>query len=94
MRESGNWKGQSKLSKRGSGLLRKMLYMAAVSSLHIVNSPFRTYYNAMVARGLKGRKALMAVMRKMVAVAYSLLKNEKAVYDPSKVLGRPSRICE
>ena len=31
----------------------------------------------------------MAVMRKMVAVAYSLLKNKDAKYDPSKVWAAP-----
>jgi transposase len=89
VRESGAWKGQTKLSKRGSGLLRKLLYMTAVSCLRRKDSPFRAYYEAMVARGLRGRKALMAVMRKMVAVAYSLLKNKNAKYDPAKVWAAP-----
>jgi transposase len=90
VRESGMWKGKAKLSKRGSGLLRKMLYMAAVSCLRRKDSPFRAYYEALVARGLKGRKALVAVMRKMVGVAYSLLKNKDAKYDPSKVWANPA----
>jgi transposase len=89
VRESGAWKGQAKISKHGSGLLRKLLYMAAVSCLRRKDSPFRTYYEAMVARGLRGRKAFMAVMRKMVAVAYSLLKNKAAKYDPGKVWAAP-----
>jgi transposase len=90
VRESGAWKGQPKLSKRGSGLLRKLLYMTAVSCLRRKDSPFRAYYEAMVVRGLRGRKALMAVMRKMVAVAYNLLKNKDAKYDPSKVWAAPA----
>ena len=33
IKESGLWKGKAKLSKRGSGLLRRMLYMAALRSI-------------------------------------------------------------
>ncbi len=58
--------------------------MAAVACLRRKDSPLGAYYEALVKRGLKGRKALMAVMRKMVAVAYSLLKNG-STYDPNKV---------
>jgi transposase len=89
VRQSGAWKGQTKLSKRGNGLLRKLLYMTAVCCLRRKDSPFRAYYEAMVKRGLRGRKALMAVMRKMVATAYSLLKNKDAIYDPAKVWAAP-----
>jgi len=33
---------------------------------------------------MKGRQALIAVMRKMLAVAYRLLKTQE-MYDPTKV---------
>ena len=33
VRQSGQWKGQVKLSKRGSGLLRHVLYLAALRSI-------------------------------------------------------------
>jgi transposase len=33
IKESGLWKGKAKLSKRGSGLVRRMLYMAALRSI-------------------------------------------------------------
>lgn len=48
----------------------------------------KDYYQAMAARGLKGRKALMAVMRKMLVVAFRLLKSG-GQYDPSKVWAEP-----
>ena len=38
IKESGLWKGQAKLSKRGSGLLRQVLYLAALRSLHVQGS--------------------------------------------------------
>ena len=84
VKESGKWKGQTKLSKRGSGRLRRILYMAAVRSLSHKDSAFATYYQRLRARGMKGRQALMAVMRKMLAVAYRLLKTQQ-MYDPTKV---------
>jgi transposase len=84
IKESGLWKGRAKLSKRGSGLLRRMLYLAALRSLQLEHSPFRAYYQRLVERGLKKGSALMAVMRKMLAIAAHLLKTGEE-YDPLKV---------
>jgi len=87
IKESGLWKGKAKLSKHGSGLLRRMLYLAALRSIHLEDSAFGAYYQRLVARGLKKGSALMAVMRKMLAVAAHLLMHEEEEYDPSKVCG-------
>jgi transposase len=84
VRQSGKWKGQLKLSKRGSGRVRRVLYMAAMRSITLPDSPFGAYYRRLVARGLKARDALMAVMRKMLIVAYHLLLTNET-YDPAKV---------
>ena len=76
VRESGKWKGQRKLSKRGSGALRRCLFLAALGSLRTrTGSAFGAYYRALEARGLRGYRALVAVMRKMLVVAYHLLKS-------------------
>jgi hypothetical protein len=64
---------------------RRMLYLAAVRSIHLESSAFGAYYHRLVARGLKKGSALMAVMRKMLAVAAHLLRHEEESYDPSKV---------
>jgi transposase len=85
VRDSGKCKGERKISKRGSGALRRSLYMAALGCLKSTqSSAFGAYYRALAARGLKGRRALMAVMRKMLVVAYHLLKSGDQ-YDPMKV---------
>ena len=85
VRESGKWQGRRKLSKRGSGALRRCLFLAALGSLRTRSaSAFGAYYRALEARGLRGYRALMAVMRKMLVVAYHLLKSGEQ-YDPSKV---------
>ncbi len=92
IKESGLWKGKAKLSKHGSGLLRRMLYLAALRSIHLEGSAFGAYYRRLVERGLKKGSALMAVMRKLLAVAAPLLMHEKEEYDPSKVCaGAPVR---
>jgi transposase len=84
VKESGKWQGQTKLSKRGSGRLRRILYLAAVRSIRLQGSAFGAYYHRLIARGMKTCDALMAVMRKMLIVAYRLLKTEEA-YDPTRV---------
>jgi transposase len=84
VRDSGKWKGYRKLSKRGSGRLRRALYMAALRSLTLEDSAFRSYYEHLVSRGLKKMSALMAVMRKMLLVAYHLLATGER-YDGAKV---------
>lgn len=84
VKESGKWKGQVKLSKRGSGRLRRMLYLAAVRCIRLEGSAFGAYYHRLVARGMKGREAMIAVMRKMLTVAYRLLKTGE-MYDSTKV---------
>ncbi len=84
VKESGKWKGQAKLSKRGSGRLRRILYLAAVRCTRRADSAFGAYYHRLLARGMKARDALMAVMRKMLIVAYRLLKTEE-LYDATKV---------
>jgi len=87
IKESGLWKGKAKLSKRGSGLLRRVLYMTALRCIHREDSAFGVYYQRLVARGLKKGSALMAVMRKLLAVAAHLLMHEGEEYDPNKVCG-------
>jgi transposase len=90
VRDSGKCKGERTISKRGSGALRRSLYLAALGWLKSTkSSAFGASSRALAARGLKGRRALMAVMRKMLVVASHLLKSGEQ-YDPMKVwAGRP-----
>src|SRR5260370_10771055 len=48
---------------------------------------FGAYYHHLVARGLQRRTAMMVVMRKMLAVAYRLLKTQH-MYDLSKAFAQ------
>ena len=84
VKQSGKYKGETKLSKRGSGRIRRVLYLAAMRSIRLPGSAFGAYYRRLVARGMKKREALVAVMRKMLIVVYRLLRTQEA-YDPTKV---------
>jgi transposase len=90
VKQSGKWKGQAKLSKRGSGRLRRILYLAVVRCIRLPGSAFGASYHRLVTRGLKKRDAMMAVMRKMLIVAYRLLRTGET-YDPTKVGAGPKR---
>ncbi len=87
VKESGKWKGQTKLSKRGSGRLRRSLYLAALRSIRLPDSPFGIYYHRLVDRGMKKGMAVVAVMRKLLIVAAHLILTEQ-VYEPGKVAAK------
>src|SRR5919202_1860106 len=53
VRESGKYKGQRKLSKRGSGELRRTLYLAAMRCVRRTESAFGAYYQARGARAAR-----------------------------------------
>src|SRR5260221_8965564 len=77
VKQSGKWKGQTKLSKHGSGRVRRILYLAALRSIHLQASPFGAYYQRLVARGMKKGMAVVAVMRKLLIVAVHLIQTEE-----------------
>ena len=58
--------------------------MTAVRCVRLKDSAFGVYYHRLLDRGMKARAALVAVMRKMLIVAYRLLRTEET-YDPTKV---------
>jgi transposase len=87
VKQSGKWKGQTKLTKRGSGRLRRILYLAALRSIRLPTSPFGIYYHRLVHRGMKKGMAVVAVMRKLLIVAAHLIQTQEG-YDASKVGGR------
>lgn len=71
------------LSKQGDARLRAVLYMAAVvASRH--NAELRTIYQRLLARGKCKMSALGALMRRLVHLAYGVLKHHTA-YNPNLV---------
>jgi len=73
--------GKARINKRGSRRLRKALYMPAmVAAQH--NPIIKKFYERLLAKGKKPICALVACMRKLLHIAYGVLKHKK-VFDPN-----------
>ena len=60
----------------GRATVRSALYMAAVSAARF-NPALKTFYNRLIARGKKAKVALTAVMRKLVILANTLVRESR-----------------
>lgn len=84
VRESGKWKGQSRLSKIGHALLRAKLYMPAMTAARY-NPPVRALVERLVARGKPRMLALGAAMRKLLHIAWGVIHSGTR-FDPKIAL--------
>jgi len=76
---SGDYRGKTKISKRGNVHLRTATYMPTVTVIGKKLEPFYSFYCRLVKRngGIK-KKAMVAVQRKLLVLVYTLWKkNEK-----------------
>lgn len=73
-RDSGRYKGKRYI-QGGRGIIRKALYMAAISSLRW-NKPLANFYQRLRSRGKPAKVAITAVMRKLLLVLNSLMKRQ------------------
>jgi transposase len=80
-RQSGSSvRGRTRLSKIGNARLRRALYFPAITALRC--SPFfQEWAEGLQKRGKSKMSVICAVMRKLVHVAYGVLKHGKA-FDP------------
>jgi transposase len=72
---SGKHKGQRRISKRGRSLMRKLLFFAAINvvkSNGIMHEP----YQQMLDRGMPKMKALTAISRKLLRIAFALARDD------------------
>lgn len=81
-KESGtSVKGKARISKRGNRYLRKALHLPALTAINH-NDRMKAVFVRLVSRhGIK-MKAVVAIQRKMLELAYIMWKNE-TVYDPA-----------
>lgn len=82
-RESGTYKGETKISKKGRSRFRKVLGQAAFALVH-GNGPFAAYFERKRAEGMNYWKTMVATMRKLCKVLYGLAASGGA-YDPARV---------
>jgi transposase len=81
LRQSGQWAGQTRLSKTGDPMLRKALYMPMLSALSF-NPAIRAFCQRLKANGKPGKSYVCAAMRKLIHIAFAILKSGKP-FDPN-----------
>lgn len=81
VRESGRWKGKTKMSKRGSGDLRHNLYNLA-TSIKLHTPYFKQVYDKQVLKGKCHRVAMSHVVRKIIDIMIGMHGNGTK-YEPS-----------
>ena len=86
LQESGKYKGHVRISRMGSARLRAGLYMPGVSSLSH-NQAIRELAERMRAKGKAGKQIVCAAMRKLLCIAYGVLKSGKP-FDPTLAIAR------
>jgi transposase len=79
--ESGTLRGRARLSKIGPGRVRKALYFPAVAALRW-NPTIRVVRARLAAAGKPPMVIIGAVMRKLIHIAYGVLKSGRA-YEPT-----------
>lgn len=84
--ESGMWKGKSRLSKVGHAELRCALYMPTLAaSRH--NTVVKALMDRLAARGKSGKEQVCAGMRKLLQLAYGVVKSGQ-IFDAAIPLAR------
>ena len=74
--QSGSSVNRTRLSKMGNARLRKSLYMPALVAVRF-NPRMMAFYTKLLAKGKPKKVALVAVMRKLLVLAYGVLKSGK-----------------
>jgi transposase len=75
VRQSGKWRGKSKIGG-GRATCRRVLFTSALSATR-PSSPFRPYYERLIAAGKPKMVALVAVARKLLTIANAILRDKK-----------------
>ena len=79
--QSGRLRGRTRIAKTGNSRLRKALYFPAMSSVRC-NPLTAALYQRLIAAGKPKMVALIAVMRKLLILAYGVLKSRQP-FDPA-----------
>ncbi|WP_243677181.1 transposase [Sodalis glossinidius] len=86
LQESGLWKGKSRISKVGNAMIRKALYMPALTVM-CYNPAIIALKERMNARNKSGKVVVCAAMKKLLQQAYGVLKSGQ-VFDAGICLAR------
>jgi transposase len=75
LRESGRFKGKSKLTKQGEPELRRLLYCASRPATS--HSRFADYHQRMIDKGMSKIAARVALARKLARIAFTLMNRKE-----------------
>lgn len=75
LKESGNWKGKSKISKKGNSHIRRALFMPSLSSIKHAET-YKNIYNNLYENKKNGLIAGTAIQRKLLCLMYTLWTND------------------
>jgi transposase len=81
--DSGQHRGKRRLSKRGPGELRRLLFLAAMSATK--TKTWRPLYEHYRAKGLSGTAALVVLARRIARTAWSIY-TYKTEFDPARLM--------
>lgn len=77
---SGKHRGKLRISKRGRPLMRRLLYLAALSTVR-KGGAMHEWYQRALGRGMIKMKALVAVSRKLLRIIFALVRDHSVYVD-------------
>jgi transposase len=77
---SGKHRGKLRISKRGRPLIRKLLYLAALSTIR-TGGVMHEWYQRALGRGMIKMKALVAVSRKLLGIIFALVRDHSVYVE-------------
>ena len=81
LRESGCWRGQTRISSKGNSHIRRILFMPALASIRF-NNQLRSVYDRLVQTKSVKMVAVVAIMRKLLVLMFTLAKKRQR-FDPN-----------
>ncbi len=79
--QSGIKNGRTRISKKGNSYIRQALYMPALTVCRS-NEEFQSFYKRLNERQAYRKQGVVAVMRKILVLVYTLWKNGQE-YNPN-----------
>jgi transposase len=80
IRDSGTFKGKQRISKQGGQQLRNLLFLPTLCAIQH-NDRIKAFYDRLTSNAKTKKLAVIASMRKLILMAFSLFKS-KEVYQP------------
>jgi len=85
MQESGQWKGKSKISKKGNSHIRRLLYMPTLSAVRWAPK-YKKKYDRINENKTHKMTGVVAMQRSLLGLIYTLWKNDTE-YDDNYTAG-------